>query len=346
MGPTIDACTVEKMSLQLFILRVTLWYLIVDACTVRGLKAYLPDLQRRGATLYSLFPFWPNQLPSSPAHPNPIRANPPAHRKATKEEKNRKSKSPCLRHRTADLSRIAPHRIRLARGRPTPPPGPQHRNPIPLSSPHRRVRELECGHGSAPAGDRAAGRGRRRRRRRPRPGEEAAPGRRVPVAEDGQRLHGRAAPRGARRRRVRPPRQRPRLLRPLQPQAPHARRPLPRRQGRVSTPSLAAPNDFASLLSDFASCAGLTHARARAQVGGGGGGRARGGAHRRAPRLQRHVALHQPRHRQVPREHRGRVRRLPERAHLLRRDHLRAACPRRQTRPALPGHLSPGRVQL
>lgn len=114
MGPTIDACTVEKMSLQLFILRVTLWYLIVDACTVRGLKASLPDLQRRGATLYSLFPFWPNQLPSSPAHPNPIRANPPAHRKATKEEKNRKSKSPCLRHRTADLSRIAPHRIRLA----------------------------------------------------------------------------------------------------------------------------------------------------------------------------------------------------------------------------------------
>lgn len=56
--------------------------------------------------------------------------------------------------------RTASHPPRtVARGRPTPPPGPQHRNPIPLSSPHRRVRELECGHGSAPAGDRAAGRG-------------------------------------------------------------------------------------------------------------------------------------------------------------------------------------------
>ena len=36
VGPIIGACTVEKMSLQLFILRVTLWYLIVGACTVLG----------------------------------------------------------------------------------------------------------------------------------------------------------------------------------------------------------------------------------------------------------------------------------------------------------------------
>lgn len=182
------------MSLQLFILRVTLWYLIVDACTVRGLKASLPDLQRRGATLYSLFPFWPNQLPSSPAHPNPIRANPPAHRKATKEEKNRKSKSPCLRHRTADLSRIAPHRIRLAQSHAADRP--------PLPDPSIATRSLSppptaaCASSSA-AMDllrrRPSRRPGRRRRRRPRPGGGCA-GRRVPVAEDGQRLHGRAAP--------------------------------------------------------------------------------------------------------------------------------------------------------
>lgn len=132
------------------------------------------------------------------------------------------------RHRTA-YGRSATYliaRTSLARPRRTRP----IRSLLPLSlSP----RSTSSSHGSTTAGVGGAGWWRRSW------GARAATRGRVPVAQAGERVHGRGPPSRARRRRLRPPRQRTHLLRPLQSKAPHARSPLPRRQGRVSTHSLA-----------------------------------------------------------------------------------------------------------
>jgi len=138
----------------------------------------------------------------------------------------------------------APARRRIP---PSPPP-PSLPRSLPRTVAPSLPQRGSSGHGSAPAADGGAGR-RRPRRGGLRPGAAARGW--VPVAEAGQRRHGRATARRPRRRNLRPPRQRPHLLRPLQPQAAHARRALARRQGRVSAPPLltsVAPSPPCSLL--------------------------------------------------------------------------------------------------
>lgn len=85
--------------------------------------------------------------------------------------------------------------------------------------------------------------------------------------------------------------------------------------------------------------------RRGSQVGAGGGRRARRRAHRRTPRVQRHGEVHKPRHRQVSRERRSRVRTVSERRHFRWRHCLRAVLAGRQARPVVSGHLCSGRVQ-